>query len=206
MQHKVFTLVHKNFKTDNYISMLETYEIGTIIDLRSIPYAKHITRNFTSVRKKCISHSIQRENILNTNLGKFFTLDLLEANHLNDKGILDTRAFINSELFQRAILTSLKNLKNTSILFLCSEADPLMYNRTLLFSEYFRNYGYEVVHLKLWGIHDQNEEYKYKLSTTSKLKVLSKLNKQRIATIDNYIKLNKNITYTKLQTLDTNVF
>ncbi len=203
MQNKVYTLVHKGFKSDNFIAMFEKYGIGTVIDLRSLPYARHTSRNPASIRKKCFAYSIYREDLLNTSLSKFFTLELLEAKYLGQFDIFDSKGFSDSVLFQRALIYSLKLLKKTSVLFLCSESDPLMCNRTLFFSEHLRDYGYEVVHLTSRGVQDQSYAYMQTLTADSKLKILSRLYRQRLSIIDSYIKLNNNLIYTKLPNLSS---
>ncbi len=202
MKNTVYTLGFKCFKSNNFIAMLKQYNIGTVIDLRNIPCTRHIKCSSCDYSNPNSTFHLQNESILHSDLSRFFDVDVVEANFLDKNYIFDMKSFIDTDNFKRGLYQTFKYLENTSILFLFSEHDPLLYHRGLIFVDYFKSYGYSVVHLKLNSVKDCYEEYKSKMNDPSRISFNSPWSKNCIATLDNYIEISKGLKFTNICSID----
>lgn len=139
----IYTIGHSNYKMDDFLSVVSSYGIDIIIDVRSAPYSKYCPQ----FNKEVIKNSLDRAGIKYLFLGKELgarpddlscyygrraQFDLLRKTDLFKKGI--------SRLKEEAS-------KGGELAIMCSEKNPIDCHRTILISRVLKEEELEVKHI-----------------------------------------------------------
>jgi len=134
ISNTIFTIGHSTYKVDKFVSILQTFQIDTIVDVRSIPYSK-------------FASNYNKENIqaflIKNNFNYIYMGDLLGG-----KNISDIEARWASEDFLKGINRLQKGMEqNYKIALMCGEKDPQDCHRSRLLGEYLTMQDVNVFHI-----------------------------------------------------------
>jgi uncharacterized protein (DUF488 family) len=124
----VFTIGYATIPVDEFISILQKYEITYLIDIRSVPFSRFYPQyNYKTLANKLAEVNIKYENLKNE----------FGARQENDEwftdGYLDYEKFAKSQQFQQGVKHTLDLANNGEIVCLmCAEKDPTMCHRAIL--------------------------------------------------------------------------
>jgi len=130
---KIYTVGHSIYEADDFVQLLKTNNINTIVDVRSTPYSK-----FASQYNKESLHQYLKQN----GICYIFMGDMLGARY-EDKSLLFENGSVNfkkvqeTKVFQDGISRLDKGiLKGYNISLMCSEKEAFDCHRFGLISEY----------------------------------------------------------------------
>ena len=165
----IYTIGHSNQSLDDFLKKLLACKINCVIDVRSIP-ASNYSPQFN---REILENYLKNHHIKYEFFGYEFGARRMDS--INDEGQVDFEEAIHTPLFQKGIKRFNLLFDNSSLAFMCSEANPLECHRFSLVARFFHEQGYEVRHiLKDLGIlsHEQLEKEmvdKYKNKKNSQL-------------------------------------
>ena len=143
MENKlIYTVGHSNQEIEEFRSLIQTFDINCIVDVRSVP-ASAYTPQFNQDNLK---YYLRQYNIVYLHFGKEFGArrnDCLDDNgYVNFEKAIDTTAF---KYGVQRLITGLN--KGFRIALMCSEAAPIECHRFALVSRYFYERGFNVKHI-----------------------------------------------------------
>ena len=201
MENKlIYTVGHSNQEIEEFRSLIQTFDINCIVDVRSVP-ASAYTPQFNQDNLK---YYLRQYNIVYLHFGKEFGArrnDCLDDNgYVNFEKAIDTTAF---KYGVQRLITGLN--KGFRIALMCSEAAPIECHRFALVSRYFYERGFNVKHiLKDKSIVDNAILQKEMVDIDVKEKKIRDINDifatmenydERCQIIDAYRKKNEEIAY-----------
>lgn len=141
-QPRIFTVGHGSEDFPTLAARLAPYDIGMIVDVRSVPYSRHAP-DFT---KDELSHLAAEFN-----LGYRWLGDRLGGRPsdpaLQREGQTDWDALEHSDGFAAGV-TELEGLSQiTVVAVLCSEVDPAYCHRSTLLAGVLEQHGHPVLHV-----------------------------------------------------------
>lgn len=149
----LYTIGHSNQSINEFIQLLEAYNINCIIDVRSTPYSKY-TPQFN---ESFIKMQLNKRRILYASFGRYFgarRFDCLKIEEFIKKGRKETKQQVNFEI---GITTSdftigVNRLQNAIsqgriVALMCSELDPLSCHRFSFISRFFYDMGWDIEHI-----------------------------------------------------------
>jgi len=155
----VFTIGHSNHKVEDFIQILNEYEINCICDVRSVPYSR-FTDQFN---RENINSALLSKNINYIFLGEEFGARREEKNLLTD-GMVDFEKVSKDSKFLDGINRIKKGMKKGyKIALMCTEKDPLECHRTILVSRNLSLIGIECVHILPDGSLKKHKEIEQEL-------------------------------------------
>jgi uncharacterized protein (DUF488 family) len=140
---KIYTIGYATIPVDNFIAILQKYNIIYLIDIRSVPFSHFYPQyNAKSLSNKLAEVGIKYEN-LKTEFG---------ARQENDEwftdGYLDYEKFAKSKQFQQGVKHIINLIKNDEVICLmCAEKDPIMCHRAILCGKELKDKA-EVLHIR----------------------------------------------------------
>ena len=138
---KMYTIGHSNHSQEEFLHLLEMYEICSVIDVRSIPASKHSPQ----YNKDALEGFLRINNIDYHYFGKEFGAHRFDA--LNEMNQVDFELAVNTELFHQGVDRLVSLLESQTVVLMCSEANPLDCHRFALIARYFHEHGFEVSHI-----------------------------------------------------------
>lgn len=141
----IFTIGHSNHKIEYFISLLQKYNIDTLIDIRSHPYSRHAPQ----FNRKNLSISIKNAGIKYIFLGHQLGGRPENIGFYDSKGRLIYERLSHSPLFLEGIAIIEKGLREgDKIALMCSEEDPGICHRRLLVGRFLEKKNIEVSHIR----------------------------------------------------------
>lgn len=141
---KVYTIGHSAHKINYFLSILRTYNINCIIDVRSIPYSKY-TPQFNEDNLKTILHNNKIHYI---SMGKELGARRDETDLYTLEGYLDFEKVRMSSLFIKGIERIKAGIeKGFNITLMCTEKDPIDCHRNILVARELYKQDYDVVNI-----------------------------------------------------------
>ncbi len=118
----VFTIGHSTHSIEEFIHLLNNYEINCIIDVRSMPFSKYNPQ----FNKESLIRDLKNQNIFYAHFGKEFGARHTEPMLLDENGQVDFNKVRETEDF----ISGVKRLEDAfeqgyKIALMCSEANPL---------------------------------------------------------------------------------
>lgn len=143
MWSKVYSVGHSVKSMDDFIWLIENYNINVIVDVRSFPYSKIVPW----FNREKLEASLKSRKILYGFMG-----DVLGGRwdeYLSEGGIVDYTKVMEDERFVNGIKRILNGIKQGYIVCLmCSEADPRKCHRSMLIGRYLLSrYNVDVKHI-----------------------------------------------------------
>lgn len=141
---KIFTVGHSQHNIDYFISMLHTYEINYLIDVRSMPFSKYATE----YNKEIVKVSLAESNIKYVFMGENFGARPKNKDLYSAKGYLDFSKMKKSNKFLEGIDSLIKGIdQGNRIALMCTEKEPIECHRAILVANAFFEKGIEVEHI-----------------------------------------------------------
>ena len=148
----LFTIGYANKVIEEFINLLEKYNINCIVDVRSTPYSAQ----FPDYNANVIKHTLKSYNITYLDFSEEFG-----ARRLDDRDyssiklfddttvdVVDFKKVWDNETFLRGVDRIKIGLKKGyNICFLCGEKYPYDCHRGIMVSEYFFRKGYNITHI-----------------------------------------------------------
>ncbi len=177
-----FTLGHSNHSIENFLKILKKWEIGYLIDIRSVPYSKHVKQfNKEELKKKLLSDGFQYRYLGNMVGGGNIRFQNSSQN------IPKLKEYRRREQFKKGIdILFTFILKKKKIALMCSEKDPFTCHRFFLVSYCLQKKDVKVNHILYDGDIIDNKTLENKLKDYISQKTLSDFNQKKINLEDLY--------------------
>jgi len=145
----LYTIGHSNHSLERFIELVQQYDIGTLIDVRSAPYSKY-SPHFT---KEMLEESLKKHGIRYVFMGRELGGRPQNKNLYDERGHALYDRFIEHSFFQNGIARLQQFLDSgQNLVLLCSEEDPSICHRRLLIAWYLhKKHGIEVCHIRCTG-------------------------------------------------------
>ena len=157
---QLFTIGHSNLTIEDFIVLLQQYEITAVADVRSHPYSRYLPHfNKSPLQSSLLSAGI-RYVFLGQELGARPT-DL--SCYLNGKALYERIAA--TELFSQGIQRLLKGAETYKIAMMCAEKDPITCHRTIMVCRELRKFDLEINHILNDGTCESHQHLEERLLT-----------------------------------------
>lgn len=141
----LYTIGHTNHTHEEFLNLLQMYEINYILDIRSIPYSKY-TPQFN---KETISYFLKENGIEYYQMGKYFGARPNDRSLYSEKGYLDFEKVRESKNFIYGLENIKKGLQGgNNIALMCTERDPFDCHRAIMVSRGFELSEIDVQHIR----------------------------------------------------------
>jgi uncharacterized protein (DUF488 family) len=142
MSKKLFTIGHSNLSLEDFIALLQKYEVTAIADVRSHPYSRYLP-HFNQTELKI--------EFLKANISYVFLGNELGARpknlscYINDQAVYQKIAA--TRLFVAGIQRVFSGSKKYQIALMCSEQDPITCHRTILICQHLKQFNLDINHI-----------------------------------------------------------
>lgn len=145
-QAQIFSIGHSNHSIDKFLSLLESFEINMVVDVRSAPFS----RMFPQFNQESLKKSLSDNSI-----GYLFLGDQIGGRSNDPDDYMDGQVLYKALANKEAFKTGMERLKEGSakyrIVLMCSEKEPLDCHRTLLVSQTLASSDIVVGHIHADG-------------------------------------------------------
>lgn len=150
----VYTIGHSKFSIEDFMALINKYNINKIIDIRSVPYSK-LYSQFNTQRLSCtlkehgVKYSYDGERLggrisdTSCYLNKQFPTRKTNVAELVNYEILKTKYWFND-----GINNLIELVENENIAIMCSEENPARCHRNLLVGRRLLELGIKVYHIR----------------------------------------------------------
>ncbi len=194
----LYTIGHSVYETDRFISMLNTYGIRCIADVRSIPYSR---RN-PQFNRETLKTDLNLHDIAYHYLGGLIGGRVDENEMLFPDGTVNYDLVRASARFQQGIKRVLELASQSQSALMCSEKDPFNCHRFVLIGRALADKNVSAQHIiepqRIQSQHDLENRLLEKYGLNSRQRGLfdpPASRKQRIQ--DAYVLRNRDIAYRK---------
>lgn len=156
---EIYTIGYSGFEINDFINMLQTNNINSLIDVRSSPYSKI----YTDYNREELQKRLKENGIVYRNYIKEFGARQKEIKYYPN-GYLDFSLFTKSEAFQSGMDKISKAIPmGFSFVLMCSEKDPITCHRSIMIAREFHRNGFAVKHILSDGRISSQEEIERRL-------------------------------------------
>lgn len=153
MKKPVYTIGHGNRKIADFISLLKTYNIQYLVDVRSKPYSAYNPQ----YKRENLKASLEENNIVYVYMG-----DALGGRPSNQSCYTNGRVDytkVKEQPFYKLGIERLKTAyaKDVSLAIMCAEANPYNCHRSKLISTTLAKEGVGIIHIDEKGYLKTNE-------------------------------------------------
>lgn len=124
---EIFTIGHSNHTIEHFVSLLATYGVSALADVRSSPYSEYSPQ---------FNKEILEQRLANLHIEYVFLGRELGARRSEQSCYVDGQAkydmIRNLPAFRQGLTCVLEGIEKYNVALLCAEADPLMCHRTIL--------------------------------------------------------------------------
>ena len=140
----LFTVGHSQHSMEYFVKLLKIYNIGYVLDVRSVPYSKYAEQfNREVLEKKLFCFGIKYSF-----MGSYFGARSEDANLYCDEGYLDFERVRKSSQFLKGFNNVVLGLKKgNNIALMCTEKDPFDCHRAIMVARAFDLSGIEAKHI-----------------------------------------------------------
>ncbi len=140
---EIYTIGYSGFKLEGFISVLKSYNINGLIDVRSTPVSKY----YTDYNKQELSVSLHKNEIAYRNYKYEFGARQTERKYYPN-GYLDFELFAKSERFQEGMSRLISAMPyGFRFALMCSEKDPIFCHRAIMVAREFNERGVLAKHI-----------------------------------------------------------
>jgi uncharacterized protein (DUF488 family) len=155
-----FTVGYGNYPIDQFITLLQTVDIGLIIDVRSSPHSRfnpHFNRE--NLEKFLVKNNVDYR-FMGDNIGGRYS----NPNLLFPDGTVNYRKVQETEKFQDGINEVVSIISSgKKIALMCAEKEPERCHRFALISPVLQAKGISVIHIRAEGKLQANEDLEREL-------------------------------------------
>lgn len=159
----LFTIGYATKAMPTLLEQLQTYKIGAVADIRSVPYSAA----FHEYHKEALQAALTNSGIHYVYLGKELGPRSEDASHYDASGQVQFARLMHSSLFKSGIERLHRGLqRGMNIALLCAEKDPANCHRSLLVGHYLNHYESVVVnHISHTGELESQDDLEQRLIT-----------------------------------------
>lgn len=138
--NSIYTIGYSGFSIEQFISILNRYEIKCVIDVRSNPISNH----YIEYNKEILEKTLAKSDILYRNYAVQFGARQENQRYFTD-GYLDFTKFVKSDMFLDGVKKINAGInQNYSFVLMCAEKDPITCHRCIMIGRTFYEDGYKV--------------------------------------------------------------
>lgn len=138
----IFTIGHSNQNVEEFISLLNKYEVTALADVRSHPYSRYLPHfNQANLKESLINQGI-RYVFLGRELGA--RSDDLDC-YIKGKAVYERIA--KTEAFHQGIQRVLEGVQKYKIALMCAEKDPITCHRAILVCQHLKRSNLNINHI-----------------------------------------------------------
>ena len=130
----LYTLGHSTRTIEDFLELLERYDINAIADVRSVPYSRFNPQ---------FNREELHEAVTRTGRHYVFLGDELGARRKEPEcyinGVAHYKLIHQSPLFQQGITRVKRGIEKMRVSLMCAEKDPVVCHRTVLISRYLKH-------------------------------------------------------------------
>ena len=140
--YRLYSIGHSSQTQEEFLTLLTSYGINCIVDVRSVPASKYSPQfNQENLKWFLKSHGIQY-----LHFGDEFGARRTDS--IDENGQVNFELAVKTPNFQQGVVRLMRGLeKGYQIVLMCSEADPLECHRFSMVSRYFYDLGLDVQHI-----------------------------------------------------------
>lgn len=153
MTSPVFTIGHSTHNIEKFITLLRQHEIGTVADVRSVPYSRMQPQFNRETLMKALEKCGIGYVFLGAELGARST-----DKACYEKGQVQYHRLAQTPAFHRGIERLQIESGRRRVALMCAEREPLECHRTLLVSRELQAAGLLVMHIHADGHLESHEE------------------------------------------------
>lgn len=140
----IYTIGHSTHPPEYFLELLQTHQIDSIVDVRSVPASKFNPQ----YNQKPLSALLRQHGIRYLHFPKEFGARQTDPEVLDETGTVDFQKVRQSDAFQEGIRRLENGLeRGYRIALLCSEAEPFDCHRFVMVSAHLTQMGYAVSHI-----------------------------------------------------------
>jgi len=155
---ELYTIGHSSHPFNRFVTCLKTYQVDTLIDVRSNPYS----RFHPQYRYKNLKAGLPDAHIDYIFLGKKLGARSNEPAHYID-GRLSYRLLAKSPVFQKGLKELLRMTREARVCIMCAEKDPLGCHRMLLVCRHLRHQPLNIRHILADGSAESHQKTEKRL-------------------------------------------
>lgn len=150
----IYTIGHSNLHIEQFVDILKKYNIGMVVDIRSVP----LSRYYPHFNKDSIAKSLNLASISyifeGDRLGgrikdkECFMNKQIPSRKNNIAELVDFNVLIQRDWFVQGVKNIIELSKKYYVSIVCSEEQPSRCHRNLLIAKYLINLGYNVLHIR----------------------------------------------------------
>jgi uncharacterized protein (DUF488 family) len=156
-EHIIYTIGHSTHSIDEFLKMLQSFEIKHLVDIRSFPGSK----KFPQFNKENLEASLKENRIDYTHLKELGGRRKVKKDSMNNRWRNDSfRAYadyMETENFESGITQLQAIASKQTTVYMCSEAVWWRCHRSMV-SDYLKAKGWKVLHIMTT---DKTEEHPY---------------------------------------------
>ena len=138
----IYTIGHSNHSLEEFLTLLQDYEVECIIDVRSIPASSYSPQ----FNQESLKLFLKKNNVQYLYFGEEFGARRTDC--LNEKGQVDFEEAMKTPAFLSGVARIERGLeKGYHIALMCSEGNPLECHRFSLLSRFFFDRGINILHI-----------------------------------------------------------
>lgn len=153
----LYTIGHSNLRIDDFINLLNTYDINSIVDVRSTPYSRYTPQ----YNRENLKVSLKKYGVAYIGMAKEFGARRDNRSLYHDEGgYLDFELVYKDEYFLKGVQRIDAGISlGYKIALMCTERDAIDCHRNIMIARYFHRQGYAIVNVK----HDESSELQHEL-------------------------------------------
>jgi uncharacterized protein (DUF488 family) len=154
----LYTIGHSNHKIEDFIALLNHYEVTCIADVRSAPYSRYCPQ----FNKDALAAAFQAAGIAYMFLGR--ELGARPDDPCCYEGdCVNFQYLAKRKEFKRGLEHLLECASKHRIALMCAEKDPLECHRTILVSRHLKKYDLHIKHILADGNIEEHTEAERRL-------------------------------------------
>lgn len=146
-KHKIYTIGHSNRTIEEFIALLQRYEINVVVDVRSNPYSRYASQ----FNQKPLQRSLYEHDIKYIFMGNELGGQPKDNRFYDDKGYVLYYVIASEPSFKAGIERLKKGLHEFNVAIMCSEENPHDCHRRLLVSRVLIEQGISISHIRANG-------------------------------------------------------
>lgn len=143
MMNEIYTIGYSGFKLEDFVRVLDHYNINGLIDVRSMPMSQH----YTDYNKQELSVFLKKNGIAYRNYKDEFGARQAER-RFYPNGYLDFLLFAKSERFREGMNRLIAAMPlGYKFVLMCSEKDPICCHRAIMVAREFNDNDVSAKHI-----------------------------------------------------------
>jgi len=151
----IHTIGHSNHEIERFIELLQKYDVGSVVDVRSVAYSKR----YPQFNREPLQYKLRESGIGYAHFSQSFGARRTEPEVMDEAGRVDFDRVRQLDAFERGIERLMGGIEQGhTIALMCAEADPLSCHRFGMVSVELAQRGLHVKHILPDGnVKDQDE-------------------------------------------------